>query len=182
MEGDTMRALVVYESLFGNTREVAGAIADGPRGRLSVETVDVVEAPTALAVTWDLVVVGGPTHAFGLTRPSTRESAQQQGAPAGASLRRRGLREWLADVSGPKGLPVAVFDTRIARPRLPGSAARAAARRLRALEFRLQEPPESFWVEGTGGPLVEGELERARAWGALLVADVSGLASASSPA
>jgi len=51
------------------------------------------------------------------------------------------------------------------RPRwLPGSAARAAARALRRAGLREVARPETFWVAGTRGPLVDGEAARARSW------------------
>jgi hypothetical protein len=53
---------------------------------------------------------------------------------------------------------------------LVGSAAAGAARRLRHLRYEMLTRPESFRVIGTKGPLVAGELERARLWGSGLVA------------
>ena len=99
-----MRALVVFESMFGNTKVIADAVADGLATRMRVTAVEVGAAPAA-------------------------------------------------------------FDTRIDKPRLPGSAARAAERRLRRLGFRIAARPASFYVAGTPGPLVAGEPERARQWG-----------------
>jgi hypothetical protein len=78
---------------------------------------------------------------------------------------RLGLREWLTTVRGPAGVAAAAFDTRISKPRLPGSAARAAEKRLRRLGFRIVAPAASFYVDGTSGPLLEGEQQRARRWG-----------------
>jgi hypothetical protein len=79
------------------------------------------------------------------------------------------LREWLTGLQGPSPTTVAAaFDTRVARPRVPGSAARRAERRLRRLGYRILRPAASFWVTGTKGPLDDGELERARRWGAAL--------------
>jgi hypothetical protein len=69
----------------------------------------------------------------------------------------------------------AAFDTRIARPRLPGSAAHAAEKRLRRLGFRIVAPAESFYVEGTLGPLQAGERERARRWGKTLGSTIGDL-------
>ncbi|MBS3942576.1 MAG: flavodoxin family protein [Actinobacteria bacterium] len=168
-----MRALVVHESMFGNTEKIALAIADGLLDTFEVRLVVAHEAPTDLAVGWDLVVVGGPTHAFGMSRASTRKSAEEQGAPAGMQ-HRRGIREWLAAVSGDVQLPAAAFDTKVAKPHLPGSAASKASRRLRNLGLRLQVPPESFLVEGMSGPLLPGEVERARKWAQDLAAEVTG--------
>ncbi|HSK23177.1 MAG TPA: flavodoxin domain-containing protein [Egicoccus sp.] len=167
-----MRALVVHESMFGNTEKIAIAIADGLRDTFEVVLADAHDAPTNLTVGWDLVVVGGPTHAFSMSRASTRKSAEEQGAPAGMQ-HRRGIREWLAAVSGDIKLPAAAFDTKVAKPNLPGSAAHKAARRLRNLGLQLQVPPETFLVEGSTGPLVAGEVERARAWGQRLAAEVT---------
>ena len=77
-----MRALVVFESMFSNTEKVAHAVADGLHvgGCPTVQVVRVDRAPTTVPDDVDLVVVGGPTHAFGMTRPSSREEAVKQGA------------------------------------------------------------------------------------------------------
>jgi len=75
-----MKALVVYESLFGNTEGVAQAITRGLSAHLDVEMVDVTKAPSTITDPFDLIVVGGPTHAFSMTRQSTREDAFRQGA------------------------------------------------------------------------------------------------------
>jgi hypothetical protein len=158
------RALVVYESMFGNTEKIARAIADGLRVRMAVDLVEVGAAPIVVRDV-DLVVVGGPTHAFGMSRRSTRESAGQQDAD-GLVSSGIGLREWLAALpSGPDAPFMATFDTRVKRPRVPGSAARAAGRRLRRLGFEPASYPQSFYVTGMLGPLADGEEARARRWG-----------------
>ncbi|MBO3752745.1 flavodoxin family protein [Streptosporangiaceae bacterium NEAU-GS5] len=163
-----MRAIVLYESMFGNTQQVARAIADGLSERLNVEVIEVGSAAGRLTQDVGLLVAGAPTHAFGLSRPQTRASAAQQTTDSLVS-RADGLREWLASAERPaKPVAAATFDTRIAKPKLPGSAARAAARRLHGLGFTLIADPASFYVGGSRGPLSEGELERARKWGAEL--------------
>jgi hypothetical protein len=158
------RALVVVESMFGNTRDVADAVAGGLSLFCEVEVVDVASAPAAPAV--DLLVVGGPTHALGMSRAGTRAEAVRRGAPAGQSSVRRGLREYvdgLRHASYP--VLVATFDTRVHKRGVPGSAARSAARRLVRSGARTVLPPETFWVEDLSGPLLTGELARARVWG-----------------
>lgn len=164
-EGTTAvsRAVVVYESIFGNTRAVAEAVAAGLAEHGAAEAVEVSLAPTLLERDV-LLVVGGPTHAFSLSRPQTRETARQQvqGEPVSAGI---GLREWLEAVQAPAGVAAAAFDTRINKSFVPGSAARAAHKRLKHLGFTLVAPAESFWVADTSGPLLDGELERATAWG-----------------
>ncbi|HEX6955172.1 MAG TPA: flavodoxin domain-containing protein [Agromyces sp.] len=165
-----MRALVVYETIWGNTGELARAIADGLRSSEGVDTVDVVEAATAPATIdseVDLVVVGGPTHAFSMTTAKTRESAKQQGA---TSIPERGIREWLDALATPSSpVAVATFDTRTVKPRLPGSAARKALKKLVSKGFRPVDHPMTFGVHGYSGPVADGELTRAREWGATLV-------------
>ena len=165
-----MRALVVYESMFGNTRLVAEAVAEGISSTVDAEVVEVGAAPKVVG-DGDLVVVGGPTHAFGLTLQRTRADARRQGEQAGHEVVSAdiGLREWLAQVRS-TGAAGAAFDTRVDKPRMPGSAARGAARRLRERGFRPVARPESFWVSGTFGPLCEGEIGRARRWGEQLAA------------
>jgi hypothetical protein len=159
------RALVVFESIFGNTERVARAVAAGlaEQGK-----VDVVRAGPGVEVgeDVDLLVVGGPTHAFGMTRPGTRAAAGRQGADETAAAG-GGLREWLDAVEGrtTHRPTCAAFDTRIRKRGVPGSAARSAARRLRHAGLPVVVPPMSFWVHGTGGPLLPGEEDRGRSWG-----------------
>ncbi len=163
-----MRARVVFESMFGNTEVIAQAVAEGLGGSLRVDLEEVGSAGNYIADDVDLLVVGGPTHAFGMSRERTRESAAEQ-AVGGVVSTGEGLREWLGAVTG--GSPdvaAAAFDTRIDKPRLPGSAAHGAERRLRRLGFHIVEPAASFYVTDTAGPLVDGERERARHWGELL--------------
>jgi hypothetical protein len=163
------RAMVVFESMFGNTEVIAHAVADGLASTMGVDVVEVGAAPAALPDDLDLLVVGGPTHAFGLTRPATRQDAARQAGHALVSSG-LGLREWLEDLQPGDGLPAAAFDTKVRRPHLPGSAAHGADRRLRRLGARTIVRPESFWVSGTPGPLLEGEVERARQWGSRVAA------------
>ncbi|MET0780604.1 MAG: flavodoxin domain-containing protein [Microbacterium sp.] len=157
-----MRALVVYETLWGNTEKVARAVADELGRTMSVEVVDVDSAPDS-ADGYDLVVIGGPTHAFSMTRPSTREGAvNQNGAPRAPA---QGIREWLGHLAHAAApVTAAAFDTRVNSPRLPGSAAKAARHELRSLGFDVGIKAKSFRVHGYEGPLIEGELDRAREW------------------
>jgi hypothetical protein len=171
-----VRALVVYESMFGNTRLIAEAIAAGLNVHLPAEVSDVGATPTRLADDVVLLVVGGPTHAFGLSRPATRRSAHDQGAAASIQV---GLREWMAALPrADRPVAVASFATRVSKPRVPGSAARAARKALRRLGYRAQLAAEDFWVVGTPGPLLDGEADRARRWGAALAAQVAASAPA----
>lgn len=166
-----MDAVVVYESMFGNSERVARAVAEGLGERVAVTVVDVDDAAAAPAELdgVDLVVAGGPTHAFGMTRPATRADAVQR-ATGEVSRRTRGLREWVESVPRqPEARLAATFDTRVTKVKpLPGSAARGAAKALRHAGFRMLVPPASFYVGDVEGPLDEGELDRARAWGRAL--------------
>lgn len=165
-----MEALVVYESMYGNTERIAQAVAEGLATRMRAEVVEVGSAPARVGEDVRLLVVGGPTHAFSMSRASTRQSAAQQ-ATGPLVSRGDGVREWLAALrTSSAGLGSAAFDTRIAKPRMPGSAARGVARRLRRLGIKVAAPAESFYVTGSQGPLVDGEVERARRWGERLAA------------
>lgn len=164
-----MKALVIHESMFGNTATIASAIAQGLASRLDVVAYEVGVAPVAVPDDVDLLVVGGPTHAFGMSRPSTRRSAaEESGGPLVSAG--PGIREWIAGLAkATRHVPVATFDTKVAHPNLPGSAAHAAARRLSHLGYDVVMS-DTFFVDGMAGPLVEGEATRGRTFGEDLAA------------
>lgn len=161
-----MKIVMVVESQYGNTRYIAGAVAEGLVPH-EVELHDVADAPVPPPDA-DLLVVAGPTHAHGMSMEGTRKAAHDHDLepwPGGP-----GVRDWLKRLPDGGGRAAAAFDTRFEKPELlTGSAAHAIVRRLRHHGYRVVVPPESFFVEGTEGPLADGELERARAWAAELV-------------
>ena len=163
-----MRATVVYESMFGNTKRLAEAVSEALAEHMAVELLEVSEAPKELGPETDLLVVGAPTHAYSLSRPSTRQEAAML-APQGLVSKGIGVREWLGSVSAPHPPPAAVFDTRFDQ-HFSGRAALAAIRRLREAGFRILDRPESFRVERFSGPLAADETARARRFGERLAA------------
>ncbi len=172
----TGRALVVYESMFGNTADLARAVGRGLEDYgYETDVLNVVDAPTADELAIDLLVLGAPTHAFSLSHRTTREDAVRQGAPAGCV--EVGLREWLARVQPQvtrSSVPVTCFDSRARLARhLPGSAAHKASRLAREAGFHRQLGTESFYVDAVTGPLLPGETDRARAWGRQVAAHLS---------
>jgi Flavodoxin len=180
-----MHVVVLFESLFGNTREVAEAIADGARTAdptAEVDCVRVAEADLEMVGAADLLVVGGPTHMRGMTSGMTRkmgltaeekvdEAEQHEIEPRAEGP---GVRDWFGDLpKAAKGSKAAAFDTR-ADARMAGGAAHGIARRLRRHGYDLVAEPEGFIIEDTEGPLRAGEPDRARAWGASLVQQIAG--------
>jgi len=162
-----MTALIIVESMFGNTRTIADSVAAGLRTYMPVEVRDVSEAPTEIPADVNLLLVGAPTHRYGMSRPRTRRIAAGQGATASID---KGVREWLKEVTGvPRGLLATTFDTRNAVPWVPGSAAKAVARRLSRLGCHIIVRPESFHVEVIpDGPLTPRDPERAEDWGKMI--------------
>lgn len=160
---DRMRACVVYESMFGNTKAIAEAIGQGLRQHLPVDVLEVSAART-LGDDCDLLVIGGPTHAFSMSRPATRDDARSK-QPLPMESQGEGIREWIEEHAATVSARVVTFDTRVRHPRLPGSAAKSAQKALRAHGWRPVAPPETFDVAGMTGPLLDGEVERAMRWG-----------------
>jgi len=169
-----MQAVIVYESMYGNTREIAEAIAEGvheAEPEASVSCLPVAEAGPDVTRAADLLVVGGPTHMHGMSSGLSRKLAQSAGAAGHAGETSReteaeakgpGLRSWFHDLPKTEhGTHAAAFDTRGA----PGGN----AHRLSQHHYDVVVEPEGFVVEDTEGPLRAGELDRARAWGASLV-------------
>lgn len=166
-----MSTLVVYESMWGNTRAVAEAVAGGLGP--DVPVVEVAQAPSPIPPEVDLLVLGGPTHAFSMSRPSTRKDAIDKGA--GPEHGTSGIRDWLTGQPPSDRADVATFDTRLNKMRyLPGSAAKAAAKQVERLHLGRLIAVESFYVVGMEGPLLDHELDRAQVWGANLAARHAG--------
>lgn len=141
-----MKALVVYDSQYGNTEKIAQSIVAALRGVGEVEAVRVGTMHSDNIQGVDMLVLGCPTQGW---RPTQAMQALLN------SLSAERLR----------GIEVACFDTRFPKPRwLTGSAANVMHKRLHALGVLLLAPPESFFVQGTEGPLIKGEVERAAEW------------------
>ena len=139
-----MKALVVYDSQYGNTEKIARAIGDAlPEARVLHAS----EAGPQDLETVDLLIVGSPTHG---------------GRPMGA------VQTFLmkAPATAIKGINVAAFDTRFASifAKIFGYAAGRIANPLKKKGGNLIVAPERIYVAGTKGPLKEGELERAASW------------------
>jgi len=164
-----LKAAVVYESMYGNTHRVAEAIAEGLGPMAATEVFSTGEAERMDLKGLDLLVVGGPTHAHGMTRSQTRQAAVKD-ARSGAkelildpSVEGPGVREWL-DSLDPSSGRAAAFDTRVDMPELlTGHASKGIGKKLKQHGFELVADPESFLVSGDSD-LLPRELDRARKW------------------
>ena len=171
-----MAVVVVYESMYGNTRQIAGAIGRGLTEAHCPAEVFSVEAAHDRGIRPDeVLVVGAPTHVHGLSRESTRKAAAKE-APKNElemdpAAQGPAVRDWLASLGKSTG-KAAAFDTRIKAPALvTGRASHTIARALRRHGFELLAEPESFLVTSTNQLMPEEEA-RARQWGAELAAKI----------
>lgn len=160
-----MKAIVVYESLWGNTAAVARAIAEGIGP--GAQALSTAEATAEVVAGADLIVAGSPVLAFKMPTEQIRDSLRSTpvDAPAPANLSHPSMRSWL------ESLPVgnarsAAFETRVRGPF--GHATPEITKALAKVGYLSTTRPLSIIVKGKYGPLKEGELERARAWGAEL--------------
>lgn len=169
-----MKAVVVYESLWGDTKQIAEAIAAG----IGQDTpaLSTAEADAAALSNVMLLVAGAPSHYNKLSSEKSRATAAERAdadpdLPA-PDLSHPSVDEWLLTV--PRGIGYAAgFDTRSAGFWASGPAAKIL-KRLRAAGYRPAGRPEGFIVSGQAGPLADGELERACAWGEALAAVARG--------
>jgi hypothetical protein len=159
-----MRAIVVYESHWGNTAAVARAIAEGiGKGARAIPTDEAV-GPALEGL--DLLVAGAPVMALSLPGEGMRSKVEaDHKAPIAADVAHPMLRTWL------DGLPsgrakAAAFDTRLRWT--PRGAHKTIESKLRKAGYSVVSKGKGFVVSGAYGPLRDGELDRARAWGAEL--------------
>jgi Flavodoxin domain len=174
-----MKTVIVYESMYGNTRVIADAIGRGLERGSETVVVPVAQAHPELLDGADLVVVGGPTHVHGLSRAATRRSAREAANKPGSGLtmdpgaKGPGLRDWFATL-GQVDTVAAAFDTRLDAPVMfTGRASKAIARLLRRRGAALAADPESFLVT-KDNRLRPGEEDRACAWGRQLATQAAG--------
>lgn len=161
-----MKALVVYDSAFGNTEKVAQAIGQALGPEQEVKTMRVGNVKPEQLAGLTLLVVGSPTQKFSPLGTITRFL---KGIPS----------------NGLQGVKVAAFDTRIPESRVEeirilaffvrifGYAAKPIADRLVKRGGQLAVPPEGFYVGDTEGPLLEGEPERAAEWARQIAATLA---------
>jgi flavodoxin len=151
-----MKALVVYDSVFGNTEKVAQAMGDALGSQAEVQALRVGDVEAEHLSGLDALVVGSPTRAFS---PTPAIKAWLRSLPSGSL----------------EGVKVAAFDTRFPVEdvdvailkflvKIFGYAAKPIADRLGKKGGDLVIPPEGFFVKDTEGPLKDGELERAADW------------------
>ena len=156
-----MKALIIYDSVFGNTEKIAQAISSSLGSKENVETLRVSEVRPEKLIGLELLIVGSPTRVF---------------------IPTKAIMNFLNKIplNGLKGVKVAAFDTRISTVdansrllnilvKLFGYAAKPIADRLEKKEGSLIIPPEGFFVKDSEGPLKDGELERAADWAKLII-------------
>ena len=172
-----MKAVVVYESLWGNTAAIARAIAEGiGPGALALSTAEAVGAAIADA---DLIVAGAPLLGFNLPDEKMLESIRNNPfrVPTPPNLSHPSVRTWLAELPHGHGRSAA-FETRFWWS--PGGATGAILRGLEEAGYIPLVKGQRFMVTGKYGPLRSGELERARQWGTELALMINQLDNARS--
>ncbi len=164
-------SLIVYESMFGNTRLIAEAIAEGVSQFVPVVVAAVGDVPPSALDSAELVIVGAPTHARGLSTPDTRLEAEDWAQDAERGLRLEalatgpGVREWLDELPRGRNRLAAAFDTRGDALRLvSGAASTPILKALRRSGLKVIAPAESFLVT-MNNELKAGQLQHARQWG-----------------
>jgi hypothetical protein len=164
-----MKAVVVYESLWGNTAAIARAIADGIGPETQALSTD--EAVGDAIADADLIVAGAPLLGFSLPTDKMREGIRVNPGqpPAPPDLSHPSLRAWLETLPRGHG-GFAAFETRLRLS--PGSATAEIAKGLEHAGYRQIAEAQRFVVKGKFGPLRDGELEKARRWGAALAKTV----------
>ena len=158
-----MKTLVLYDSQYGNTQQIAQAIANQLGSPEDVALLRASEMDPAALNGRQLLIIGSPTQRFMAT-------------PA--------LMAWLNGIprDGLRGVQVAAFDTRLTQQQIQATpvlkwfvrkssyAAWWLAKRLKNKGGTLLLPPEGFFVAGMEGPLLPGELERTAVWARQLLA------------
>ena len=160
-----MKAVVVYESLWGNTAAAAQAIAEGlGEGAVALSTAEAI--PDVVAGV-DLIVGGSPLLGFSLPTQEMIDNIAKDGSTPPKDTSQPTMRAWIEQLPAGSGRG-AGFETRIWWS--PGSAAKTIEKMLAERGYVPIAAVGKFIVTGRYGPLKDGELDRARAWGKELAA------------
>jgi flavodoxin len=147
-----MKALVIYDSLYGNTEKIAQAIGGAMGAEAKVVSIKQVSA--ADIAPYSYVIIGSPTQGGRMTHAM---KTFLDNLPAEAL----------------KGKRFAAFDTRVKGwAKIFGWAAPRIEKAIREKGGNTTAQPQGFFVKNTKGPLVDGELERAATWAKAIVAGV----------
>jgi len=148
-----MNSLVAYYSEFGNTARIAHAIGEALEKAGTTLVIDLKRLTVSDLKGRDLLVVGVPTHRMNLP-----EAVQ--------TLLRAFPRKVFA-----RNARFAAFDTsyKMSRWLRPFTASHKLSGRLKRLGGKRAVPPETFHVVGREGPLLDGEIERAKSWAGMIV-------------
>lgn len=133
-----MKALIIYDSNFGNTKLIAETIAK----TLSATALNVKDANAEILKDINLLVVGSPINAW-------RATAK--------------IKEFLEGINSLKGIKAAAFDTRV-KIFISGNAAKKISKKLSEKGAEIISEPIGFYVKDNEGPLLEGETEKAKKW------------------
>lgn len=165
-----MKAVVVYDSLWGNTAAIGKAIAEGIGSDAKALRTD--EATAEAIAGADLLVVGSPLLAFSLPTENVRDNIGEQEARGAhpPALGQPSIRSWLESLPDGNGR-AAAFETRIWWS--PGSAAKTILNSLEDKGYTPVPEAQKFIVKGKYGPMKDGEIERARQWGAELASSLN---------
>jgi flavorubredoxin len=135
------RAIVIFDSKFGNTGAIAKSFAGGlQRARLDVNCFNMRDVTVGSLADYDLIAVGAPTQAFTASKPMKDFLQKLEGIEA---------------LKGKRGF---AFDTKFAN-RLSGSASKYIESRFSKLGIEIIRPRQSAIVKKSEGPLEEGEPE-----------------------
>ena len=148
-----MKALVVYDSAYGNTKSVADAIAGSLDG-LQASSVPVGDFKPDALEAGDLLVVGSPINGW---RPTPKITELLSAFGKGSLA----------------GVKAAAFDTRV-RMFIHGDAAKKITHALKAGGADIIAGPMPFYVKGSEGPLRDGEIEKAEGWARGLLTSLKG--------
>jgi flavorubredoxin len=147
-EAPLVKVFVTYESKYGNTKLVAETIIEGMREIPGVETAlrELKEVDLNKLIEYNVILIGTPNHMGSATR---------------------GIRKFI-DMLGKldlEGKMVAVFDTYM------GNDFEKAVKKMekqisaKVPGLKLATPSLSIRVEGTKGPITEGELPKCKEFG-----------------